>query len=115
MTSRFIASKILQKNEAEKYYNEQVVDLKLGQYLCPMCRQLSNAVIPLPALHTGVPSTPVPPAPMSSTGFQQFSSGGGFSATASTAASSGQLMRTSSRAPTSPNCTELCISECSFD
>ena len=99
-----------QKKEADKYYNDQMVDLKLGQYLCPMCRQLSNAVIPLPTLQTTtVPETPVTPAPTTSSG-QSLLTRPEFptSASSSAAAAAGnppQLMQMKSRDPKPPTST----------
>ena len=100
-------TRIEQKNEADKYYNEQMVDLKLGQYLCPMCRQLSNAVIPLPTLlQTSVPETPAASAPTSPSG-QSLQTRPAFptSGSSGAAAAAGnppQLMRMKSREPKPP-------------
>ena len=33
------------------------MDIKVGEFLCPMCRQLSNALIPFQTQHTLVSST----------------------------------------------------------
>ena len=110
--SHLIDNKLIidQKNEADKYYNEQMVDLKLGQFLYPMCRQLSNAVIPLPTLQTtSVPETPVSLAPMSPSGQSlqtqpEFPTSGSFSAAAA-AENPAQLMRMKSRNPKPPTST----------
>ena len=36
-----------QKPQEELYLQQHILDLKLSQYFCPLCRQLSNAVVPL--------------------------------------------------------------------
>ena len=37
----------MQKPQEELYSQQHILDLKLSQYFCPLCRQLSNAVVPL--------------------------------------------------------------------
>ncbi|XP_024382980.1 E3 ubiquitin-protein ligase PRT6 isoform X2 [Physcomitrium patens] len=54
--NRYFSSLVQRYNSRAPFEGERIVDLDLGEFLCPVCRRLANSVFPVLPGHTGLNS-----------------------------------------------------------